>query len=54
MSNSEETAVTKIRAAGKASTGVYESSTDVLKEIDGAFNYWSGQVRPRVCKCATR
>jgi hypothetical protein len=44
MSNGKGTVVTKKRAAGKASTGTYGSSTDALKEIDDAFDYWSGQV----------
>jgi len=35
---------TKRRAAGKDSTGIYESATDALKEIDDAFDYWSGQI----------
>jgi hypothetical protein len=44
MRDSKGTAATKRGVAGKDSTGIYESSTDALKEIDGAFDYWSGQV----------
>jgi hypothetical protein len=44
MSNSKGTAATKRSAAGQDSTGIYESSTDALKEIDDAFDYWSGQI----------
>jgi hypothetical protein len=31
-------------ASKNEATGTYESSTDALKEISGAFDYWSGQV----------
>jgi hypothetical protein len=44
MSNDKETGVRKRRTAGKDSTGIYESSTDVLKQINEAFDYWSGQI----------
>jgi hypothetical protein len=44
MSNGKETVVAKRRAAGKDSTGIYESSTDVLKQVNEAFDYWSGQI----------
>jgi hypothetical protein len=44
MGNGKGTVATKRRAAGKDSTGIYESSTDALKEINDAFDYWSGQI----------
>jgi hypothetical protein len=44
MSDGKETLVKKRRATGKDSTGIYESSTDVLKQINDAFDYWSGQI----------
>ena len=31
-------------AGAKKGVGVYESSEDALKELQDAFNYWSGQV----------
>jgi hypothetical protein len=31
-------------SAGKDSIGIYESSTDALKQINEAFDYWSGQI----------
>jgi cytochrome bd-type quinol oxidase subunit 2 len=44
MSDGNETVVNKRRLAGKDSTGIYESSTDALKQINEAFDYWSGQI----------
>jgi hypothetical protein len=44
MSNGKQTVVKKRRATGKDSTGIYESSTDALKQINEAFDYWSGQI----------
>jgi hypothetical protein len=44
MSGGKETAVNKRRPAGKDSTGIYESSTDAVKQINDAFDYWSGQI----------
>src|SRR6202167_4131932 len=44
MSDGKETVVNKRRPAGKDSTGIYESSTDAVKQINGAFDYWSGQI----------
>jgi hypothetical protein len=40
----KRTVVTKKRTGGKDSTGIYESSTDALKEVYEAFDYWSGQI----------
>lgn len=44
MSDGKETGVNKRRPAGKDSTGIYASSTDALKQINEAFDYWSGQI----------
>jgi hypothetical protein len=44
MSDEKEALVRKKLAIGKAGTGICESWTDALKEISGAFDYWSGQI----------
>jgi hypothetical protein len=44
MSDEKKAVVRKKPATGKAGAGIYESSTDALKEISVAFDYWSGQI----------
>jgi hypothetical protein len=44
MSDGMKTTGSGSFASTNEATGTYESSTDALKELSGAFNYWSGQV----------
>jgi hypothetical protein len=44
MSDDKETVVNERRPTGKDLTGIYASSTDALKQINEAFDYWSGQI----------
>jgi hypothetical protein len=44
MSDGRETDGNGSPAIKNEAAGTYESSTDALKEISAAFDYWSGQV----------